>query len=264
MNYPVKIGDLADFVHDRSNPWKGLALLHLYLDESGIHAKSKITAIGGFVGSKATWESLEEKWLKALSDIGVSSFHAYDCETGNGEFDGVQKEIRLAMAERLARITRDHDLLPVWSAVVNEDWDSSVTDDFLEKYPKPVYLCFAEIASRISKWSERMGGSHSEQDEMHGQIDDIWSSYRANKTKANLSSFTTASYKSCAPLQSADQVAYELCLDWQNREYGIYGKPPPLHYFERSPYSIMKERLKFHMGGTFGKEGLDVVKQRGL
>jgi hypothetical protein len=250
-------------------------LLHLYLDESGTHRGSSITTIGGFVGTVATWASVEKKWLSALADCGgAPAYHAVDCEAGENDFAHIKLEIRQALARRLARELGDNDLLPVWSAVINEDWNAVATPAFRQKYPAPIYLCFAHIAARIAEWSERRGAKepiaivYAEQPEFQATVADIWRAYRQQKTRANLGSFTTALARQTVPLQAADMLAYEMNLAWQDREYGRFtqqfGEPPPLQWYERHVHGILREKLSTQMGGsTFGVEGLLTAMRTG-
>jgi hypothetical protein len=46
-----------------------------------------------------------------------------------------------------------HDLLPVWAAVVNKDWNSYVTSEFLKVFPTPFDLCYDQIIRQLYVWS---------------------------------------------------------------------------------------------------------------
>lgn len=247
-----------------------MALLTVYFDESGTHGESRITAIGGLMGSKEEWESVESQWLDAIdvfADVGLTWFHSSECESGDGEFEPIPVELRYAFANRLSRILASHKLLPVWSAVVNEDWREAVDDPaFLDAYPKPLHLCFSYCAQRLAEGSANLtGGSsvavvYAEQPEYQDRFEEIWIAYKQKKRAANLRSFTIASSRDCIPLQAADLVAYEMNMDWHEREYGT--PPPPLTYNIRKPLHYLREGLRVDFGGCFDAHALKVTMKR--
>ncbi|MBI1213418.1 MAG: hypothetical protein GC190_18300 [Alphaproteobacteria bacterium] len=266
----IGIADLASVVHRLADPWKAFALFRVFLDESGTHSASPITAIGGFIGSLAAWQSLEVRWSNALADCGgAAAFRSYDCQTGEGHFESIPQPIRLALVKRLAHVIADtEELLPVWSAVVNEDWDQTVSPKFRESFPEPIYLAFSEVAMRIASWSQTHGSGapvalvYSEQEEFKEHIREIWDAYKREAPGANLNSFTTASYLKLIPLQAADLFAYEMNQEWQHREYGKFGEPPPLTIYERHPMHIIRQKMSVHWGGTFDAEAIRVAMAR--
>lgn len=247
-----------------------MALLTAYFDESGTHSGSRITAIGGLLGTKEMWLSVEDQWAVALDDyseFGLTWFHSTDCDSGNGEFERVPVELRYALANRLARILADQNLLPVWSSVVTEDWDNVVNDPtFLKVYPAPLYLCFAYCAQKLAEGSIQLADGtsvavvYSEQPEFEDRISEIWNAYRRNKRASKLSSFSTASPKDVVPLQAADLVAYEMNHDWQERMYG--DPPPPLTYNVRWPLKYLQDHLRLDFGGCYDAKALSLAMDR--
>lgn len=270
MGAVLPISELADLVHRHDNPWKAMALLRVFLDESGTHGDSKITAIGGLLGTKDTWQSVENQWLAALdvlADVGVTWYRSSDCDGGFGQFENIPIEVRFALANSLARVLADHKLLPVWAAVVNEDWDKTVTDpNFLRSFPKPLHLCFSHCAQRLAEGSAKLAGGSSvgvvyaEQPEFEDSFKDAWDAYRRNKRTARLSSFSTASSKDCPSLQAADLIAYEMNRDWREREYGA--PPPPLTTRMRKPLHFLRERLRLDFGGCYDASALRETMRR--
>jgi hypothetical protein len=155
----------------------------------------------------------------------ISAFHSVECESGEGEFFGIQKEIRQTFPPRLAILMPKRQYLSIWSAVVKEDWWEATNEAFRAIYPDPFYFCFEHCAREMAHWSERVAGGsdvalvYSEQLEFQNRIQTIWSAYDRAKNIAPLSSFATASYKKCVPLQAADLMAYECFKYWDALEF---------------------------------------------
>lgn len=91
-----------------------------YFDETVVHEKVGDTLIpthllvGGAVSTKEKWDGLEKEWNRALSDEGISCFHAkdfysfrraFEWYTPSGEKDFKRHE---ALRDRLADIIIEH------------------------------------------------------------------------------------------------------------------------------------------------------------
>jgi hypothetical protein len=196
-------------------------LLYAYFDESGIDPRQPFVAVGGIMATKAKWERIEADWMKELDrfrckGFPISAFHATECEAGDGEFFGIQKEIRDTWPPRLAKIIEKHSPICIWAAIKRVDWNELTDEAFRQEYPNPFYLCFEWCAEEMVRWQEEVGETtpialvYSEQKEFEGRVQLIWNAYDRAKKLAPLNSFTTASYKECVPLQAADLVATEL------------------------------------------------------
>jgi hypothetical protein len=107
----IYIADLAERLHDLSNPWKGFAVIWGYFDDAGTHLDSEVTSIGGLVGTVEAWSAFEADWIAVIDDFreyGLTAFRAYDCEVGDGDFRGFSRDIREAISRRFARIVAKH------------------------------------------------------------------------------------------------------------------------------------------------------------
>ena len=111
-------------------------------------------------------------------------------------------------------------------------------------------------ASRRAPGSE-LALVYSEQLQFEGRIQEIWNAYNDSKRRGQFSSFTTASYKDCVPLQAADLLAYEMNCFWQDREY----KPQPtsLSWQERMPHHIIREGGGLDISGCYDAGALEVA-----
>lgn len=62
-----------------------------YGDESHDAEVEKVFSVAAVIGSEAAWDAFEWRWDVAL---GFKVFHATDCETGHGLWEGVDKPLR--------------------------------------------------------------------------------------------------------------------------------------------------------------------------
>jgi len=262
--------ELADILHPRLDPWKIMVLLRAYLDESGTHAGSRIVAIGGFVGSAGTWQKLEGEWAAALAvfdGADLEAFHATDCENGNREFEHIPIELRIALAQKLAKAISGLGLFGVWCAVIADDWNATDFDaQFSKEFPHPFYLCFATVAQKLARWTAlrtdeaRMAVVYAEHQEFGANAERLWDAYSRNKRVAHLSSFSTASPRDCLPLQAADFLAYEMNRDWEAREYEI--GTPSAHYHMPEPLKIIQQGGGLDISGCYDAEALQAAMRR--
>lgn len=85
-----------------------MAVFRAYLDDSA-NLENTFFIVGGFVGSDSAWRSLEPEW-KASLPAGFEYFHATDCFTGNGQFEGISEGHRIELLNHLTDIVVTHDI----------------------------------------------------------------------------------------------------------------------------------------------------------
>jgi len=232
MSAHVRIAELADMLHGRSNPWKVLALMEAYFDESWIVPQGqRITALAGFIATAATWRALEEDWIEAWKPYqdryGIETFHMTDCAGGYGEFSNIETFFRLAIITSLSKVVERHKVQSIWSAVIDEDWDAVVSDpQFLRRYRKPLDLCFDHVVRQMIGWMRRQDYTASvapvfaEQDEYNPRMVEIYDAYHHHPEWSRfLRSMTFASPRGVKPLQAADMLAYGVALEQSDVEY---------------------------------------------
>jgi hypothetical protein len=262
----VYIADLAERLHARSNPWKGIAVLWAYFDDAGTHASSEVTTIGGLLGTKAAWTALEADWQIVINDFreyGLTAFHAYDCEEGLGEFASFPVEIRHAISARFARLVAQHsDLRIFWSSCVNAAWDEAADAAFKQRYISPFGLCFEFCVQQTARWCVNYAGGtpvsliFSEQTNFRDRINDVFRYYVGAKAYAPLRTLTFGSYRDLIPLQAADQIATEMNRYWRAAELN----PEKLAL---RPEIVELERGRgLHLGGCYDRLGIaNAVRQ---
>jgi hypothetical protein len=60
-------------------------MLLVYGDESLDGTQSRVCAVAGVIGTEEVWRELEPKWVERNSGL---PFHATDCESGHGDYEG--------------------------------------------------------------------------------------------------------------------------------------------------------------------------------
>jgi hypothetical protein len=275
MSAHVRISELAEILHGRSCPWRVLALLRAYFDESGVHGRARVTGVAGFIGTAASWEYVEENWLAELSRFppdqlsrfrtpqdAIRAFHAVDCEQGEGEFWDIARPIREAFNVRLAHILANAPeglrVKGIWSAVETPSWSDFTTQEFRDRYATPYQLCAEHCFQQVANWSRTYADSapvalvFAETGSLTKNIKEIFSYYQENKSWAHIKTFATASPVDCIPLQSADMLSYESYREWDGRfdkaGIEILQSKPALNILARANH------LQF--GGCFGDEGM--------
>ena len=134
-------------------------MLHAYFDETGTHDSSVVTAIGGYVATASEWAAVEEEWLPILAEVadkGVTHFHLSHCLMNIGEFALCDNPTRNYLITQFAKILGRHELAPIFSAVVQADWDA--LDDggaFFQAFPTPIALCFENLVRGLASWTAK-------------------------------------------------------------------------------------------------------------
>jgi hypothetical protein len=125
-----------------------MTILRAYFDESGTHAGSRVTGVAGYIGPVEAWDALEAEWVIELqrfsNDTGrdISAFHAYDCENGEDYWVGIQRSIREAYYQRLARVISKYGSLNgIAICVENNACNMIATAQFKERYDTTYGLC---------------------------------------------------------------------------------------------------------------------------
>ena len=258
----LRIADIADVLHPRSSRWRALALLVAYFDESGTHERSPITAIGGFVASKAAWEVFETDLAAVLApyaDKGVREFHMTDCLAQEGQYAFIARPHINAILWGIGRALKKAEVTAVYAAVVQDDWDEVVTDGpFRDRFPTTYALCFEEVAVQLARWSRKYGDGEpvvpifAIADQYQEQATNAAAAMdRSNRYAGYLSGIAFNRPQVLTPLQAADFAAHSLRGNMENLVYWeSFEKAQPTVVFDHAT------RGKFAHGGCHTKESL--------
>lgn len=73
-------------------------MLLVYGDESLDGTQSRVCAVAGVIGTEDSWKSLESEWIARNGGI---PFHATDCESGHGDYEGWDRDRRNSLYKDL-------------------------------------------------------------------------------------------------------------------------------------------------------------------
>jgi Protein of unknown function (DUF3800) len=245
-------------------------LLRAYFDESGTHQESKITALAGFVGTEATWTTLEPKWqaiLDQFADKGVRWFHMSEALAQRGQFAHLDKVRLNYIITQLGNILEASGAVPLFSAVVTDDWDVVVGGeaDFLAQFPKPLDLCFANLVQHLARWTrERAGGEmvapmFAYSPEYSARLADLGRVYGSMPYYKSVLGPIAFDYpERVIPLQCADLLVHQINWDIENRAYG------PFNLASMGQTVILNKATagQFVRGNWFDADGLKITLKR--
>ena len=209
------VADLADFLRAEV-----LGLLKAFFDDSGTHGDALITALVGYVASSSASTAAETEWADTLADYrqhGVTWYHATDVTGGKNEWAGVPSSVRHLTPMRFAKILGASNLMPIWTAVVNEDFRKFATPEFLADFPTPFDLCYEEALRQMYRFAVdnhlamRIAPMFSLQD---SHAPRMLERYRIAKSQTDLREYLQAigfdDPRTVLPLQMADLVANKI------------------------------------------------------
>jgi hypothetical protein len=229
MTRHIPIAEIAAAVHRSDDLVKALAMLRAYFDDSGTHGESLITAISGFMAPANVWHRVERDWLEALADYrsryGVTWYHAADVANWQGEWRGAPLNVCRAAPMQFAAVLGKANVLPVWAAVVNDDYKQYATPEFIARFPTPFDLCFHEAMGQLYRWcKENLNATRVIPSVAHGDyLGRVVAAHRRYRGDGDFSEYigplVIDTPQSVVPLQAADLLAYEFYQWWKDTEY---------------------------------------------
>ena len=202
-------------------------MLYAYLDESGIHEASPIVMIGGFVAPLSLWANLEPEWNECLSNLGLTYFHASDCESRRKPYEHLDRPVRAALFAGLAEIIGKYKPMGVSVAVTRQFWNMAKTqwagqrsvgqpDPHEGYFRDPYHLCFEFCMQQLSNWSKAEADGEpialvfAKQKEYESNARQLFELYHSSARWS--SSFVTIAFsepRQVVALQAADLIVYE-------------------------------------------------------
>jgi Protein of unknown function (DUF3800) len=192
-----------------------VAVLKVYLDESGTHDESPVVTVGAYLARPKEWKKWTASWNVAKKPIKV--FHANDCANLWGEFEGWDKESRDAFVAKLLPVIANHKMVGLLIGINMVAYKKAMKEhpELLEMVGTPYAACFQWVIQTILNNVEKK--SSNEQIAFFHEINDYkeealkaFDFVRDNR-RSHSSNMTLAfgSKEKYVPLQAADILAYE-------------------------------------------------------
>ncbi|MBS0234400.1 MAG: hypothetical protein JSR99_13055 [Proteobacteria bacterium] len=264
----LSISEIVALICDPSDPVKAIAMVRAFFDDSGTHADSRVTAIGGFVASEKDIAALEAQWADTLADYhqyGVTWFHAVDVANCKEEWEKVSLHVCRDAPMRFATAMSKDSYQPIWAAVVNEDFYRYATPEYLARFPTPFDLCFDYAMGALYYWAKGVNAPKVTPMIAHGEynqrVSDVHKRYRADGDFSDyIGLLAIDSPRAVMPLQMADLLAYEFYNWWRETEY-----PVDRHRLVDRPVlwrAISRNSMTASLGGCFSGGGMKSAVER--
>lgn len=213
-----------------------MAMLAVYIDDSGTHPDSDIAVAAGFASEIGYWSAFESEWKAALSVAGIlnEGFHSSEFEAQQKPtFSGWSNAKRDTLREALVKAITDHALVGVAAAVKKSDYDALVQGKLREKlgdhhYTFAVQACLYQLQGwmRYANYHEpmqyvfdRMSNLKSK-NEINLVFDDLYRHGIHNRFGIEPGGYSFESRKAFIPLQAADIIAWESFTYMKRHVYG--------------------------------------------
>lgn len=191
-----------------------IAVLKVYMDESGTHDQSPVLTVGAYVAHPRIWRDWTKAWNIQKKPIDV--FHSTDCANLRGEFSGWSSSGRDEYVEALLPIIGKSDLMAFVVGIVMDDYREVREEhpDIIDKLGNPYAACFQWVVHLIidgfrrNNIKDRIAFFH-ECNDYQGEAINCFG-YLKNEWYADqILSLAFGSKQDYVPLQAADILAYE-------------------------------------------------------
>ena len=192
-----------------------MAFLRAYIDESGIHDGSDVTAVATIISRPLLWQKWTREWNAAKAPIKI--FHAVDCANLKREFLGWEPPERDRYVANLLPVIGRFQFAGHVTGIDNRD-----VEKLRPEFPKigkhirlPYITCLQIALHRTLDYLNDQGSTDRvafvhEDNDYKGEALQCFDWMKALPAyNAREMSFTFASKKSAPPLQAADCFAYE-------------------------------------------------------
>ncbi len=184
-------------------------MLYVYGDDGADEKSERVVSVAVVGGCEETWAELEPQWIGRCNGI---PFHATDCESGHGDYEGIPHETNHAMYRDLVTLLVNSGVSGVGIAI-----DLVAQRKIFPASPNiSHYRAFAETLVWVADLAENAGKvaeivlDISAENKFNAHL--IYSGIRGSESRyrnwlAPKMSFVRAS--ECARVQAADLLAYE-------------------------------------------------------
>jgi hypothetical protein len=237
-----------------------LSMIKFLGDETGTDKKptTRISAIGGLVGTEKAWGKFDTAWNKVLKAEDIPFFHAVQCEKGTGEFYGLDVAKRGHFMDRLLEVILNAQLQPCAYGVVVPHFNAMSLEfraHYTDGHPDvPYYVClhytFVEGSHTADSFlkDEQVYFLFEQQDEFEASAKESFAAFKQNSAwpnSARLGGEPIFVKNEEAPkypgLQAADLLAYEMYRHLDNRHFQPVLKP---EWKVRTAFKILQRKMK--------------------
>lgn len=213
-----------------------MAMLAVYIDDSGTHPDSDIAVAAGFASEVGHWAAFEADWKAALSVAGIlnEGFHSSEFEAHQKpHFSGWPSAKRDTLQRALVKAITDHALVGVAAAVRKSDYDSLVQGKLRDKlgdhhYTFAVQACLYQLQEwmRYAHYHEPMQYVFDRMSNLNSQneINTVFNDLHQYGVHGNFGiepgGHSFQNRKVFVPLQAADIIAWESFTYMKRHVYG--------------------------------------------
>jgi hypothetical protein len=194
-----------------------------FLDESGTHAGSRVTAMAGYLIKPDALPVLENQWSSTLREFQLDELHMREFVPPHGKYSEWDEERRRTLLEQLILIIHQHSSVGVGAAVEMTEFVATTHEFAHSKAPdlvqSPYEWCFRYCSVQAAAWADASN--------CHGLIDYVLDggcscrgrlhqSFRMStennelRQRFRLGTISFATGKEAVALQCADLLAYEM------------------------------------------------------
>jgi hypothetical protein len=192
-----------------------VAVLQMYMDESGTHDGSPTVTVAGYIGRPEAWRDWTKKWTAALGPIEV--YHAVDAQNLSGEFANWDATQVADLVKKLLPIIVDAEIAGFSVAMDLRVFDAAMADraDLRELFGTPYIACLQWAMQGMLNIAADLGNAEPiafihENNNFHAQAYECFHWIKNNGRRINsVISLTFGGKKDYPPLQAADILAYE-------------------------------------------------------
>jgi len=192
-----------------------VAVLKVYMDETGTHDDSPIVAVGAYVGRPRAWKEWTKRWNIAKRPINV--YHATDAQNLHGEFEGWSEHDRDELVKRILPVIAETGFPGIVIGINMIEFKEAMDgrDDLSGVFGSPYEACFQWLVQSMMyiQWQtgskERIAFVHEcndYQQEALQAFSYIKKHCNPQQSPIGILFGDKANY---APLQAADILAYE-------------------------------------------------------
>jgi hypothetical protein len=198
-------------------------MLKLFLDESGTHQGSLVTAMAGYLIHSEAVIKLESEWQSILSQKGLDELHMREFVPPHGRYAGWNETQKRELLEPLIVLIHKYSLSGVGAALEMDNFMQTVQANAHTRAPElvesPYEWCLRYCSIQAAIFADKNG--------LDGKIDCVLDAGNANrhyavegfiKSRQNhgladrfrLGTITVCDSKKVPALQCADLLAYEM------------------------------------------------------